>query len=148
MAQMKRLFFIYTLILILGMVGCGTKANEHAEPKKMDQKSTLGGTADIEFSSYVKDLGTISAGEKIITYFQYENIGDAPLLISSIKAGCGCTVPRWNEEPLEPGGKENIKIIFDSSGKHGNQNIRITVNSNARNSVMNLVIKASVTDNQ
>lgn len=148
MAQMKRQTIIYIFVLILGIAGCTQKTNEQADQKAEIPISTLDGAAEIEFSSNVKDLGNISAGERIITFFRYENTGDAPLLISSIKAGCGCTVPKWSEEPLEPGASDDIKIIFDSKGKNGNQNIRITVNSNARNSVVPLIIKAIVTENQ
>ncbi len=148
MAQMKYQYIIYTLVLILGMAACKTETGEELDQKIPVQIGALGAIAEIEFKSHVKDLGTISAGEKIITYFRYTNTGEAPLLISTIKAGCGCTVPKWNEKPLEPGTSEDIKIIFDSSGKHGNQNIRVTVNSNARNSAMTLVIKAIVTKNQ
>lgn len=148
MGQMKRYYIIYILVLIVGMVGCRAKTNEEVDQKAEDQISALGGSAEIAFTTNVKDLGNISEGERIMTFFRYENTGDGPLLISSIKAGCGCTVPKWNKEPLEGGASDDIKIIFDSKGKNGNQNIRITVNSNARNSVVPLIIKAIVTENQ
>lgn len=102
------------------------------------------GKAEISFTTLINDLGTIKEGEQVVTWFEYSNTGSMPLLINSIKAGCGCTVPTWNKKPLMPGEKENIKVIFNSRGKNGIQSIRISVNSNAVNSEIELRINASV----
>ncbi len=151
MGQMKYRYLAYSLIFVLGLSACHSERNndQQAEASELvDSKEVSNESPVIEFASMVKDLGALSEGEQVITYFKYENTGDAPLLIQSIKAGCGCTVPLWSEEPLKPGDLEDIKVIFNTSGKHGNQNIRISVNSNARNSLINLAIKAVVTDTQ
>jgi hypothetical protein len=103
--------------------------------------------AEISFDTLVKDLGTIREGERIIAYYDYSNTGDAPLIITGIKAGCGCTVPEWKKDPLAPGDSENFKVVFDSRGKSGLQDIRITVRSNAINSALDLRLKSSVETN-
>ncbi len=102
------------------------------------------GEAEILFTSRVNDLGRINEGEQLISWFDYVNNGNEPLVISDIKAGCGCTVPSWNKEPLEPGKSGSIKVIFNSKGKNGMQNIRISVNSNAKNSLEEIHIIAIV----
>jgi len=142
-APMKKLNFIYIIIIFLGVVGC-TSASENEQSKISPENTALGSTPAIEFDTTVNNLGTIVEGEQVLTYFKYQNTGDAPLVIYSIKAGCGCTVPKWNEKPLNPGDKDGIKVIFNSSGKSGNSNIRITVNSNANNATNTLYIKAEV----
>ena len=113
---------------------------EHADPGRVT-------AAEISFDTLVKDLGTIREGERIIAYYDYSNTGDAPLIISGIKAGCGCTVPEWKKDPLAPGDSENFKVVFDSRGKSGLQDIRITVRSNAINSALDLRLKSSVETN-
>ena len=102
----------------------------------------------IEFELTIQDMGAIEEGELVAIWFSYKNTGDAPLVIHDIKAGCGCTVPDWSKQPLEPGDTGTLKIIFNSAGKKGTQNLRITVLSNAMNQKEDLLLKAIVTSNQ
>ena len=148
---MKNRYLLYILIFLTGVTACNSgndNDQQKVSDKLVDSSEVSNESPVITFVSLENDLGELSGGEIVQTYFKYENTGDAPLYISSIKAGCGCTVPHWNEEPLSPGESENIKVIFNSSGKHGNQNIRVIVKSNARNSLINLAIKAVVSDTQ
>jgi len=139
------------MIFLAGVTACnsgGDNDQQAVSDELVESNKVSNASPVITFLTLEKDLGELSEGELVQTYFKYENTGDAPLYISSIKAGCGCTVPHWNEEPLNPGEAENIKVIFNTRGKHGNQNIRVIVNSNARNSLINLAIKAIVSDTQ
>ena len=102
------------------------------------------GSPVIDFDTEVQDMGTIRDGEQVAAWFTYKNSGHSPLLIHDIKAGCGCTVPKWNEKPLGAGESETIRIIFNSAGKKGAQNIRISVFSNADNPQKDLYLKARV----
>jgi len=101
-------------------------------------------TAGITFRQTAHDFGTIQQGAQVIAWFDYVNTGDGMLVIDQIKTGCGCTVPGWKKDPLAPGDSASVKVIFDSSGKTGYQNINITVHSNAENSRKELILKAIV----
>lgn len=79
------------------------------------------------------DFGDIIQGDKVEHIFEFENIGNEPLIISDVRTTCGCTVPEWPREPIAPGVKTSIKVVFNSSGKMGIQNKVITVMSNAVN---------------
>jgi len=134
-------------ICALGIIGCTGEGNKRQQ--SVNETSIVRGGEDslgpdILFDTLVNSLGEIIEGEQVLCYFKYHNRGDEPLLIRSIKAGCGCTVPKWNEEPLKPGDSEDIKVLFNSSGKRGKQNIRITVTSNARTPISTLFLKAEV----
>ncbi|PCH86496.1 MAG: hypothetical protein COB88_07710 [Flavobacteriales bacterium] len=85
----------------------------------------------MSFEDSKYDFGEIIQGEKISHSFTFTNTGDAPLIISSVRATCGCTVPTWSKEPIEPGDSEEIKVVFDSEGKSGTQTKDITIISNA-----------------
>lgn len=147
MHQMKMIIPLSLFISTLGIIGCtGETGNSQ---KSLEENSTLQNSEnivgpEIEFDTMVNSLGEIYEGEQVICYFKYQNTGDEPLVVQSIKAGCGCTVPEWNKEPLQANGREDIKVLFNSSGKRGSQNIRITVNSNAKEKVNTLFIKAEV----
>lgn len=102
----------------------------------------------IVFEQTIQDMGVIKEGELIAAWFSYKNNGNIPLVIHDIKAGCGCTVPDWSEQPLEPGASTTLKVIFNSAGKKGTQNLRISVFSNAVNQKEDLLLKAIVNSKQ
>lgn len=134
---------ILLLILLIVFMACNERrTSEYTDTNTEMKDNEL--VASLSFDTTINDMGTINEGEQVISWFDYTNTGDAPLLISDIKAGCGCTVPQWNNKPLEPGGRESIKIVFDSYGKRGIQNIKIVVYSNAKVENQVLYIKSIV----
>ena len=96
------------------------------------------------FDTLIHDFGTIIEGESVVCYFDYGNEGGEDLLITAVEASCGCTTPNWSREPLEPGEKEILEIIFDASGRSGLQRKLVTIKSNASNQVVQLTIRAKV----
>ena len=69
-------------------------------------------------------------GEKVKHTYKFKNTCSEPLIISSAKGSCGCTVPKWPSEPIAPGASGVIDVEFDSKGKPGKQTKRVTVNAN------------------
>lgn len=129
--------------VVVIIFGCSNEAN-NTTGKESSLNNGSGKESVIEFETAVNDLGTIREGEQVAAWFTYKNRGSRPLVIQDIKAGCGCTVPQWNDQPLGAGESEMIKIIFNSAGKKGVQNIRISVLSNARNPKEIVYLKANV----
>jgi hypothetical protein len=80
----------------------------------------------------------------VVCYFDYVNKGGEDLLVTAVEATCGCTTPNWSREPLKPGEKETLEIIFDASGRNGEQRKLVTIKSNASNQVVQLTIRAKV----
>ena len=85
---------------------------------------------EIEILDKTFDFGTIPQGEKAAYTYKVKNIGDHPLIISKAKGSCGCTVPSWPKEPIAVGEIAEIKVVFNSRGKKGKQNKRITLTTN------------------
>ena len=98
----------------------------------------------MHFDTLVHDFGTIIEGESVVCYFDYSNRGVGDLVITGVEATCGCTVPSWSREPLKPGARETLQLIFDASGRSGEQRKQVTVKSNASNEVVRLTIRARV----
>lgn len=73
----------------------------------------------------------IHQGDKVEHIFNFENTGDAPLIITNVQTTCGCTATNWEREPILPGAKSSIKVNFNSAGKMGRQNKVITIISNS-----------------
>ena len=98
----------------------------------------------LKFIESKHDFGDIIQGDIVEHHFEFTNVGNAPLLISNIITTCGCTAPTWPKEPIKPGEKGKIKIVFTSSGKIGKQNKVVTIISNTRNQKERLFIVANI----
>ena len=90
------------------------------------------------------DFGDISQGEKVKHSFVFENTGKADLIISSATGSCGCTVPSYPKEPIKPGQKSEIQVVFDSNGKRGAQHKRVTIMANTNPNQTLIAIMANV----
>ena len=89
-----------------------------------------GPTTSIAFEHTDFDFGVVDDGEKVKHTYKFKNTGNEPLIISSAKGSCGCTVPKWPTDPIAPGGEGAIEVEFDSKGKPGKQTKRVTVTAN------------------
>lgn len=85
----------------------------------------------IAFEESTFDFGTIAEGEFVKHTFQFENTGDAPLVLTNVSSTCGCTVMKnWPKEPIPPGSEGEIVVEFNSENRQGVQNKTITVVAN------------------
>ncbi len=96
-------------------------ANDGAEDDKLPLMT---------FETETHDFGKIMEGEKISYSFKFKNTGEANLIISDARGSCGCTVPTYPKEPVEPGKDGLIEVTFNSEGKSGKQNKTVTLITN------------------
>ena len=95
---------------------------------------------DFKFEKELHDFGQLIDGEKVSYSFKFTNSGNAPLIISSAKGSCGCTVPNWPKDPIAPGESGTIDVTFNSSGRSGKQKkaVTLTANTNPNRKVINI----------
>lgn len=101
--------------------------------------------ATIKFEKELHDYGTIQQGADGGTEFVFTNTGKEPLVISNAQGSCGCTVPEWPKEPLAPGQKASIKVMYDTK-RVGNFQKTVTVTSNGSETPVILTIKGVVNE--
>ncbi len=100
----------------------------------------------LSFENEVYDFGTFKEEDGIQAYqFKFKNTGKTPLVISDIKASCGCTTPEWSKAPIAGGKTGFIKVTFDPKSRPGVFNKTITVISNSDEPSKVLKIKGKVT---
>ena len=104
------------------------------------------GVFDFEAEEY--DFGTIEAGKIIEHTFKFTNVGEAPLIIQSATASCGCTVPKKPTDPIPVGGTGEIGVRFDSKNKNGVQSPVITIRANTNPNVTRIKLKGTVNPKQ
>jgi hypothetical protein len=140
----KRVLYI-VLVFIIAAGGC--KKGSSGDSSDSNSGGGDGVPPKINFEQVYYDFGDIVQGEKVAYSFQFENKGGSPLVIEDAFASCGCTVPEYDREPISPGDKGRIEVIFDSSGRRGNQYKSVIIKTNTPEGEQRLTIKANVLTN-
>ncbi len=119
----------------------------HTDPRENEFASAgAEGVTSLKFEEVVHDFGTIKEGETVKTVFRFRNTGTNPLIISSARGTCGCTVPEYPRHAIKAGGVDEITVMFNSAGKSGEQTKAVNVTANTEPAVTVLTIKAKVED--
>lgn len=127
---------------ILGMVSTGIAQTSAAETAAKTIVKENG--AIIEFESETIDYGTIENIADGNREFKFTNTGNTPLVITTAKGSCGCTVPTWPKEAIAPGASSTIKVHYDTK-RTGAFSKSITLISNAVNEPTKVIhIKGTV----
>lgn len=128
MNKVVSIFWISCLSIIL-FVACVDRSGKQ-DSSYSSLNDTIQGIPQIEFDVESHDFGDIIQGEVVSYTFFYENAGEGGLLITSASATCGCTIPNYSKEPLTPGERGKLEVVFDSKGKIGAQNKSIAIRTN------------------
>lgn len=118
---MKRILLIITAAVIALIA-----------PVAMAAKGEKKGTPAIAFETTTHDFGNIreDGGPKECE-FVFTNTGNAPLVIISATASCGCTRPQFPKEPIKPGKSGKITVTFHPLGHPGEIYKDVKVRTNA-----------------
>jgi hypothetical protein len=107
----------------------------------------LASAQTITFDKTTFDYGTIKPNSDGTRFFTVKNTGDKPLILSNVKASCGCTTPEFKQDPIMPGKTAQIKVGYNTAINGGfNKMIEVFSNDPA-NSRTVIYIKGTVDAN-
>lgn len=95
---MSKLFTLLSAIFIISTASAQTELN-------------LG--SKISFAKTEHNFGQQPVGKPVTYEFEFTNVGSKPLVLTDVKASCGCTTPSWTKEPVMPGQKGTIKAQYN-----------------------------------
>jgi len=132
--KIKRKLNMKKLLLVLSIgtfvnIGCNTNPMVKLGLDKVLDTSKF---TQIQWIDTLANLGKITMGETKTASFQIKNIGNKPLFITNVAAGCGCTVPDYTKGAIAPGGIGIVTGSFDSNKSHPGEfrkSIFVTTNS-------------------
>lgn len=117
-----------------------------AEAKKKNKSED--GNALIVFNEESHDFGIINTDKGVVTHeFEFVNQGNAPLVLTSVTAECGCTRPEYPKNPIAPGKKGKIRVNFIPQGYQGSFSKNVKVKSNGSKKMKVLKITGIVNPN-
>lgn len=105
--------------------------------------------AVIKFDKTSHDFGKFKESVPQTYSFVFTNTGDQPLVIQQAFASCGCTVPTFSKEPVQPGEKGKITVTYNGKGKFpGHFKKPVTVRSNASNQMVRIYVEGDMVSEQ
>lgn len=160
---MKKYILPLLIIAVLGMTSCNedkaastdtatenvtnSDANniQNIAPEGMEASTeVVSNPTTFKMNKMEHDFGTISDVDHVHTTFTITNTGKEPLIITSAKGSCGCTVPTYPTAPIAPGESGDIEVSFDPAGKPGVNTKTVTLIANTEPANTVLTIKAVV----
>lgn len=116
---MKKTLFI--LAAVISLAACKTsdkKAPANLTKEEMEKAAT--DTANFTTLAWVdsttKNLGQIEKDKSIEITFRFKNTGTKNLIIETVSAQCGCTIPEKPTQAFAPGEEGVIKAKYNGSG--------------------------------
>ncbi len=106
---MKYLFEITKILVCVGIVvlfvGCSSNGSQIGETKNIQIKQDFGATI-------IYELGVLNIDDQKELTLVVENLLQVPLVINDIRGFCGCTIPRFDKDPILPEKSSEVSILF------------------------------------
>ena len=134
-----KLNFIVLVMILLPVFLTSCADDPEAQAQKKGQ--------ELWFEEYVHDYEQILKGSDGSWTFIFKNVGQESIVINRVRSTCGCTVPAWPREPIEPGTEGKITVKYNTA-QTGTFLKSLFVYSTAANSPVKLQIKGKVIPNE
>ncbi|MCS6917099.1 MAG: DUF1573 domain-containing protein [Chitinophagales bacterium] len=85
---------------------------------------------EMSFKNRSFDFGALTEGEEVTHDFWFTNTGRAPLIISEVQSGCGCTTPVWPKGAVKVGDSAYIRVVYNSKNQTGEFSKNVVVIAN------------------
>lgn len=138
---MKKLFLVVVLMISAGIILAQSTTTPSKTTSTNPAPTVKGPKAEWEATTI--DLGNVDFMVPKDAEFKVTNTGNEPLLITSARAGCGCTNLRYSQEPILPGKSATVAVTFNGSG-NGPFRKTITIQTNASDQPTILSITGTV----
>jgi len=135
---MMKKHFLMAAMLLVAVAGF---SQEEVKPKNK---------GEMKFEKTRHNFGVFAADTAVVTHeFVFTNVGKAPLIIHQANASCGCTVPEYTLEPIQPGEKGKITVTYNGKGRRpGVFRKSITIHNNGRQSPIRIYIEGEMISNE
>lgn len=129
--------------LLISLIFISTVAFQAFSQEEIQTNQDTKDSPEIYFEKTTHDYGNIELNGNGICEFTFKNTGNEPLLLTNVKASCGCTTPTWPKEPIKKG-ETGIIVVKYNTRITGAFTKSIRVYSNAKTSLITLKITGTV----
>lgn len=97
----------------------------------------------LSFKEETHNFGDIEKGKPVTHEFTFKNTSKETILITAVKASCGCTTPTWSKDPIKPGESGSVTATYNAANPGSfTKTVTVTTNDTDQNKI--LVIKGKV----
>lgn len=97
----------------------------------------------LTFKEEQYNFGDIEKGKPVTHEYTFKNTSKQTILITNVKASCGCTTPNWTKEPIKPGESGSVTATYNAANPGPfTKTITVTTNDTEQNKI--LTIKGKV----
>jgi len=100
-------------------------------------------TAAITWKTEQIDLGEIPQNKPKAVEFEFKNTSKTAVVITNVKASCGCTATDYTKTPIQPGEIGKVTATYNAANK-GAFSKTVTVTTNAEDAPKTLSFKGTV----
>src|ERR1700723_2154817 len=115
----KNLLFV---ILMSAVTFSFAQETKHEEKKEEKAAANNPNAPKLLFPEETYNFGEVAEGPQVTHEFKFTNTGKEPLVLSNVRASCGCTTPSWPKEPILPGKDAVILVTYNTQGRPGQFN--------------------------
>ena len=132
----------FALPITIGVIGTAV-AQQPLASNARPQVEFINEVGAFNWAETSFDFGQIKVNSPVTHEFSFVNAGDAPLVITSVQASCGCTVTKYSKDPISPGSSGFVTATYDAA-KVGVFTKTVTVQANTDGGSVLLTIKGEV----
>src|SRR5438094_9600398 len=89
--------------------------------------------AELKWEQTLIELHPAAGDKEAVGHFKYQNTGNQPVRIKSVRTSCGCTAAQTQKDELPPGDKGEITATFKIGDRTGTQVKNVTVETDDPN---------------
>ena len=111
------------MVIAVSLIACKNSDKNAVEKTLTQEEKEKAATDTANFTniqwldSTTTNLGKLTKDKSIEITYRFKNTGTKNLIIESVSAQCGCTIPEKPEKAFAPGEEGVIKAKFNGSGK-------------------------------
>ncbi|HEU4496479.1 MAG TPA: DUF1573 domain-containing protein [Flavobacterium sp.] len=135
------------LFLAISPAGAQTKAAPAAAAPAQAAPAKPAKPSMVAWAKDVHDFGDIKKGVPAAYDFTFKNTTKETILITDVKASCGCTATNYTKTPIKPGETANVTASYNAANP-GPFTKTITVITNDSETPKILTIKGKVIEPQ
>src|ERR1700740_2045262 len=100
----------------------------------------------LEFSDTVYNFGSVSEGAGMLSHaFHFVNLGPECFIIDKVDPSCGCIIPDYPQDTINPGQEGDVILYFDPLNHPGLFDKKVSVVGNSSPQPVTLSIKGYIT---
>lgn len=88
--------------------------------------------SQLKWDTEVHDFGTIEKGKPVTYEFTFTNTTNKDILLTSVKASCGCTATNYTKTTVKPGQKGMVSAEYNAAAP-GSFHKTVTVTTSEEN---------------